>query len=273
MTRIGVSHRPELALWLDSRPPEITCLEIVAEHFADPKRFWRLRRLTETYPLMLHSLGLSLGTPGPLDRNLLARFVDIVAVAEPLWVSEHIGFCRTAEVDLGHFNPVPPTRDSIRIIADHARAIVEACGRPLILENITTNMLIPGDLSDTEFLNRLSEESGCGLLLDVTNLFVNARNHGFDPLSWLHDIDPDRVVQLHVVGYTQQRERWHDLHEEPIQDDLWRLIAAVLDHATPQGVIIERDGNFPPIDELEADLRRLAAMTRAPDDAGYAAAG
>ena len=190
MTRIGVGHRPELALWIDSRPPEIGCLEIVAEHFADPKRFWRLRTIAETYPLSLHSLGLSLGTPGPLDHEALTRLVEIVAVAEPLWVSEHIGFCRTAEVDLGHFNPVSPTRESIRVIADHAREVVEACGRPLILENITANRTIPGELLETDFLNRLSEESGCGLLLDVTNLFVNARNFGFDPYTWLRDIDP-----------------------------------------------------------------------------------
>ena len=267
MTRIGVGHRPELALWIDSRPPEIGCLEIVAEHFADPKRFWRLRTIAETYPLSLHSLGLSLGTPGPLDREALTRLVEIVAVAEPLWVSEHIGFCRTAEVDLGHFNPVSPTRESIRVIADHAREVVEACGRTLILENITANLTIPGELLETDFLNRLSEESGCGLLLDVTNLFVNARNFGFDPYTWLRDIDPHRVVQLHVVGYTHWRDRWHDLHEEAIQDDLWQMIAAVLAYTTPQAVIIERDGNFPPIDELEADLRRLTAMTQAPDDA------
>ena len=268
MTKVGVGHRTELAPWIDSCPPEIECLEITAEHFAEPKRRHRLRSLAQKYPVMLHSLGLSLGTPGPLDARLLQQFADIAADADPLWLSEHIGFCRADEIDLGHFNPVPPSPDTVRIMADHAREVVETCNRPLILENITANLRVKGSLSETEFLNRLSEESGCGLLLDVTNLFVNSRNHGFDPYAWFRDVDPHRIVQLHVVGYTRADGRWHDFHQEPMQDELWRLMCAVLAYATPQAVIIERDANFPPIDELETELRRIKAAVRQPAGAG-----
>ena len=270
MLRVGVGHRLELAPWIDSCPPEVECLEIIAEHFADPKKRWRLRTLAGKYPVMLHSLGMSLGTPGPLDQDTLALLTDIVTDADPLWISEHIGFCRTEEVDLGHFNPVPPTPDSVHIMADHAREVAETCGRPLLLENITASLRIKGSLSETEFLNRLLEESGCGLLLDVTNLFVNSRNHGFDPHDWLRDIDPRHIVQLHVVGYTFRQGRWHDFHEEAIQDDLWQLICDVLEYAAPQAVIIERDGNYPTIDELESELRRIKAASG--QHAGYGSA-
>ena len=257
MTRTGVGHRQELLPWIDACPPEIDCLEIIAEHFTQPKSRERLRTLAKKYPLLVHSLGMSLGTPGPLDAERLARLAQVVADADPLWVSEHVGFCRTDEVELGHFNPVRPVPESVRIMADHAREMAEACGRPVLLENITTSLRIKGSLSETEFLNRLSEESGCGLLFDVTNLFVNSRNHGFDPRSWLRDIDPQRIVQLHVVGYSYADGRWHDTHEQAIQDDLWELVLDVLAYAPVQAVIIERDANYPPVDEIESELRRL----------------
>ncbi len=259
MTKVGVGHRIELAPWIDSGPPEIECLEITAEHFTEPKRRHRLRTLAQKYPVMLHSLGLSLGTPGPLDPAIVRQLADIAVDADPLWISDHIGFCRTDEVDLGHFNPVRPEPDTVRFMADHAREVAEACGRPMILENITADLQIHGSLSETEFLNRLSEESGCGLLLDVTNLFVNCRNRGIDPYAWFCDIDADRIVQLHVVGYTQANGRWHDFHERAIQDELWQLMCDVLAYAAPQAVIIERDGNFPAIDEIESELRRIKA--------------
>ena len=260
MVAVGIGHRQELVPWIDACPPEIECLEVIAEHFADPKRWWRLRALAEKYPLAVHCLGLSLGTPGPLDRGSLALAAEVAAIAEPLWISDHIGFSRTSEIDLGHFNPVPPTMESVHLIADHAREVMEVCARPLLLENITTNLMMPGKLSETEFLNRLLEESGCGMLLDVTNLYVNSRNHGFDPRGWLHEIDSRHITQLHVVGYRFSDQRWHDMHDAPIQAELWHLIAEVMRYANPKAVIIERDGKFPPVDELESELRRLKTL-------------
>ena len=97
----------------------------------------------------------------------------------------------------------------------------------LILENVTSSLRIDGELTETEFLNQLCERAGCGLLLDVTNLFINAKNHGYDPRQWLREIDPSRIKQLHVVGYSLQAGRFHDHHSAPIQDDLMELIAEI----------------------------------------------
>ncbi len=253
---IGISYRQELAPWLDTCPEEVECLEIIAEHFFDGG-FDRLRTLSKKYPLSVHGLGMSLGTPGPLDHETLERFARVVDVCDPLWVSEHVAFTRTNEVDLGHLNPVRPGMESINVIAEHAHAIVERCGKPLILENITTDLQIQGTISEPEFLNCLCEAADCGLLLDVTNLYINARNHGFDARRWLHEIEPHRIVQLHVVGYSRRSGRWRDLHAEAIQDDLWTLIEEAIDYAPIKSVILERDWNFPPTFELAAELRRL----------------
>src|ERR1700752_1253147 len=121
---IGVGYRKPLAPWIESRPPGLECLEITAEHFFKQGE-GQLRRLARHYHLFGHGLGLSLGTPGLLDQERLRQFARISDIASPDWVSEHVAFTRTAEADLGHLNPVPPTRESIKVIADHAREVAE----------------------------------------------------------------------------------------------------------------------------------------------------
>jgi len=255
---VGLGYRGELAHWLDGRPPEVGCLEITAEHFMDRAQD-QLRVLSRHYPLFVHGLGLSLGTRGPLEIDLLKRFARVVDAAAPLWISEHVAFTRTSEVDLGHLNPVRATRESLQILSDHAREVADLCGKPLILENITSHVALRGEMTEPDFLNRLCDQAECGLLLDVTNLLVNSRNHHFDPLAWLDQIEPGHIVQLHVVGYSRDQGRWHDLHAEAIQEELFDLTEEVLMRAPVQAIIIERDENFPPPEELAEELRRLEA--------------
>jgi uncharacterized protein (UPF0276 family) len=256
---VGVGLRRELARWIAARPAEIGCLEITAEHFFD-RDLEPLRALRRDYPLFVHGLGLSLGTPGPLDPATLDAYARVSAAADPLYVTEHVAFTRTRELDLGHLNPVAPTPENVRIVADHAREVMDRCGKPMLLENIASHLLLKGTLPETEFLNRLCDAAGCGLLLDVANLYVNSRNHGYDPLAWLEGLETKNVAQLHVVGYTRREGRWHDAHAEPIQRELYDLAREVLARSPVVGVIVERDENIPEAGELAAELRELEAI-------------
>ncbi len=253
---IGLGYRRELAAWIDSSPRDVDCLEITAEHFFHASDD-HLTRLAKKFPLFVHGLGLSLGTPGPLDQERLEQFARVVQLANPRWISDHIAFTRTAEADLGHLNPVPPTSEMVKIISDHAREVAGRCGKPMLLENITSHILLKGDLSEPEFLNQLCERANCGLLLDVTNLFINSRNHGFDALKWLHEIEPRRITQLHIVGYSRAGERYTDSHAHPIQEELIELAQAVINYAPVQAIILERDEDFPATDELELEIAKL----------------
>jgi uncharacterized protein len=259
MRLIGIAYRHALAAWIDTRPPEVRCLELTAEHFFDvPEQ--RLRALASRQPVFLHGLGMSLGTPGPLDAAMLQQFVRVSKVVDPLWISEHVAFTRAADIDLGHLNPIAPDRATLDVIADHAIELSRACGKPLILENITSHLALSGDMTETEFLNRLCERANCGLLLDVTNLYINARNHGFDPRRWLRELEASRIVQLHLVGYAHHDGAWHDGHAAPVQEDLLDLAREVVAYApTVKAVIVERDANFPPPEEMATELRRLEA--------------
>lgn len=255
----GIGYRRELAPWIATRPPQVECMEITAEHFYGHGEE-ALAALARDYPLFVHGLGLSLGTPGPLDEKRVEQFARVAEIADARWISEHISFTRTAEVDLGHLNPVRPTREMAGIIATHARELTARCGRPIILENITSHLKLEGDLSETDFLNTVCEQGDCGLLLDVTNLFINSRNHRFDPVEWLENLDTRRITQLHMVGYSRQGERYTDGHGEAIQPELLDLAREVFKRAPVQAVILERDENFPDTTGMETELHKLAAL-------------
>lgn len=262
MRRLGVGYRAALRDWLETEPNHVQCLEITAEHFFSDDRA-QLTALSKRFPLYVHGLGLSLGTKGPLDEAVVGPFLEVVDAAQPEWISEHVAFTRSGAIDLGHLNPVRCTDESLAILVDHAVELAERARRPLLLENITTHVQVPGTMDEPTFLNTLCEKAKCGLLLDVTNLFVNSRNHSFDPKEWLAKIDPKHVVQYHVVGYSRAGDEWSDSHAERIQGDLLGLIQHALNVAPPRAVILERDRNFPSSDELEKELDILwATMER-----------
>lgn len=256
MRRVGIGYRKPLRNWLKRRPDMVGNLEITAEHFFDENHA-ELRELTKSHDLFVHGLGLSLGTPGPLCEETLSRFAQVADAAEAKWVSEHVAFTRTEDVDLGHLNPVPRTAENLACIVDHAVEVAERCDRPLVLENITASLDVGGELSETEFLNQLCDRANCGLLLDVTNLFINSKNHAYCPRKWLHEINPNSIIQLHVVGYSKKDNYYHDHHSAIIQDDLMELISDVIDYGAVQAVTLERDNRLEEVGEIESELDRL----------------
>jgi uncharacterized protein (UPF0276 family) len=254
---VGIGYRREMADWIRSGLRGLDSLEITAEHFFHGRSDEHLAGLGKQFRLYVHGLGLSLGTPGPLDNKRVEQFARVAAAANPAWISEHIAFTRSAEVDLGHLNPVPPTRESVKVIADHAREVAARCRKPILLENITSYLPMKGELSEPDFLNELCDRADCGLLLDVTNFFINSRNHGFDPIAWLHEIEARRIQQLHIVGYSREAGRYTDGHAQPVQEELIELASAVVEYAPVQSVVLERDDNFPSRAELETEIAKL----------------
>jgi len=255
MRRLGVGYRQPLKNWIDSHPEKLNCLEITAEHFFDDAT--KLTHLSQHYDLLVHGLGLSLGTPGPLDPTYLRRFASICEIAQPLWISEHIAFTRTADIDLGHLNPIPYTSDTLAYFVEHALELKAYCQRPLLLENITSHINIKSPLSETTFINELCEQAGCYLLLDVTNLFVNSRNHGYSPLQWLQEIHPAFIKQLHIVGYSERNGTFYDSHADDIQHELYQLTQEVIAYSQVETIVIERDQNFPSSSQLGQELAHL----------------
>lgn len=233
----------------------IRAVEVVAEHFfsRDPQRPAEIAHL----PVLVHCLDFSLGTPGDVDNEYLERVVAVLQRLDGCVLSDHLAFTKTGEIELGHLNPVPPTRDNVRLIAEKIRRLQVQTGVPFLLENITTHLSLKGELSAAEFYQSVVEEADCGMLLDVTNIMVNCRNRKMDPLLFLDALDLSRVVQLHLVGYSERGGVLYDSHTEDVTEDLFTLTEEVVARAPVDTIVIERDGHFPEPAILEAELARV----------------
>lgn len=262
MQRVGLVYHPAWSYWIDARPSEVGCVEAFAESFTTSGRD-SLRVLGEHLPLVLHTHRLSLGTPGGVDPRALAELADLVGRARPLWVSDHLGFCRADGLALPFHLPLPLNQSTLAHFVEGARAVVEACGVPFLLENTEVPLKVAGYYEETDFLNAFCKASGCGLLLDLTALLVNSRNHGFSASAWLEALHLENVRQLRAGACALRDGRWQATHDAALTDtELWELAEHILRKSSVEVVILQRTENFAPVEALRNDLRRLAGLQR-----------
>ena len=210
---------------------------------------------------------LSLGTPGPLREDEFTWFAEATEVARPLWLSEPVGFWRTAEVELAGFCPVRPDRASLDVVAGHAREAAGRLGRPLLLENVAAPLRIPGPMAESAFLDRIAEETGCALLVDLAGLVAQSRNHGFDPLAWLHDLAPERVAAVRVGAPISYRGRWRATGGRYIEEEVWTITREALAHGRPHAAVLAYDDRIPHPTQLVEELGQLRSLL---DEVGIA---
>lgn len=250
---------------------EIDFLEITADHYlnAPPKKLEELDLLRDNFALIPHGLNLSLGSAEGIDEDYLEKLAGLIEKIKPAWWSEHICFTRADGIQIGHLAPLPFTAEAVGILIRNIEKVKSVVKTPLILENITYNVRFPSsEFEEAEFIKTVVNETDCGLLLDVTNLYINAKNHGFDWLAFLDRLPAERIVQLHFVGTHRHGERLIDAHANQTQNEIWEVFAEVCRRANVKGAILERDENFPPfkeiVDELKTARRFFNAKNTAP---------
>ena len=224
-----------------------------------------LARVAERHPISTHGLMMSLGGTDPLDAAYLAelrRFLDRFGGA---WHSDHLSFAGIDGAMLHDLLPVPFTRASARNIADRVRRAQDAIGRPMVVENISYYLeLGESRISEPDFIREILERADCRLLLDLNNLDVNAKNHGFDAWAWLAEIPLDRVVEIHVAGPEPMEDGLLiDTHGADVAPDVLDLLGWVIERTGPLPVLLERDNNVPPLADLLVELSRIDAVYRA----------
>lgn len=254
---VGLGYRDVYQSDIFQKRSSIDFLELVADHFFEPTHNRQRQKeiLRSHFPLIPHGLALSLGSADGLDEAYLALIAKLVNELDPPWWSEHIAFTRAGGIDIGHLTSLPKTNETLATLRCNIARARSLIAKPLILENITETIRYPGQqLEDSEFLNRLLVENDCGLLLDVTNLYANSVNYRFDPLQVLWRLPPDRIVQLHFVGGHWENNLFVDSHSARASDEIWELLEEVLKFAPVKGIVLERDENFPPIEELLEEL-------------------
>lgn len=256
---LGVAWRPELGRLVET--DERLFAEVIAEN-VDPARLPNeLTDLVAAGRIVIpHGIRLSLGGAEHPEPARLAHLSELAhAVGAPL-VSEHIAFARAHGVEAGHVLPVPRTHQALEIIAENVAIAQAALPVPLALEHVAALVEWPQpDMTETEFIAELVARTGAMLLLDVSNLFANAHNHGFDAARALDELPLERVAYVHVGGGVFRDGRYHDTHCDPVDQGVLALLEELCARTVPPGILLERDGNFPSSDELRAELDQIEA--------------
>ena len=261
---VGVGFKPEHFEAIVDTRPQLGFFEVHAENYMGaggaPHR--RLDAIRERYPLSLHGVGLSIGSPGPLDRAHLQRLAAVAKRFEPVLVSEHLAWSTHEGAFFNDLLPLPYTAETLARVAEHIDEVQNALGRRMLLENPSTYVVFAESTwAETDFLREIARRTGCGLLLDVNNVFVSAINHGHDPDRYLADFPLSAVWEIHLAGYAEDTDEAGlplliDAHNSPIREAVWALYTATIRRLGATPTLIEWDNDVPVWPTLLNETRR-----------------
>ncbi|EGF92727.1 hypothetical protein ABI_11640 [Asticcacaulis biprosthecium C19] len=263
----GIGLRAPHVAQIAEHRPAVGFLEVHTEnYFGGGARLKTLERLRETYPLSFHGVGLSLGRADGLDREHLRQVAALVKRFDPILVSEHLSWSAYSHVCVPDLLPVPLTHEALDIFAGHIDEFQQLVGRQVLIENPSNYVAFDGlDYDEPEFLSLLARRTGCGLLLDLNNIFVSAHNLKRDPLAYLDGIGYAKSVQqFHLAGHIRSGELLLDTHGTTVGADVWSLYNQALEKFGPKPTLIEWDSDIPPLDILLAQAAEADRHTRIP---------
>jgi uncharacterized protein (UPF0276 family) len=260
---LGIGFRPELEHLIDGA--ELGFVEVVAENVDARRLPSALRHARERgLEVIPHGIRLSLGGAAKPDHRTLDHLAMLADGLESRLVSEHIAFVRADGIEAGHVMPVARTRESLEIIAENVMLAQERLPVPLALEHVAAMVEWPdAEMDEATFVCQLLERTGALLLLDLSNLYANAFNHGYDALAMLERFPLERIAYVHVGGGEHGADgMYHDTHAHPVVPGVLALVEELFALTDAPGVLLERDDDFPPEAELFAELRAIADAVR-----------
>ena len=238
-------------------------LEVHAENYmgagGHPHRI--LTRMCEDFPLSIHGVGMSIGSPRGLDAAHVERLKTLVARYEPAQVSEHLAWSTHESAYYNDLLPLPYTEETLESVVTHIDALQNALGRTILLENPSAYIAFAESaIPETEFLHEIAHRSGCGLLLDVNNVHISAINNGFDAISYLTAFPLERIGEIHLAGHASDTDENDaplliDAHDRPVADAVWALFAFVMRQTGPLPTLIEWDNDVPDWPVLKREAR------------------
>ncbi len=268
--RVGLGLKPEYFHPLLEGETDVGFLEIHAENYmgeGGPFHHY-LSQLQERYPLSIHGVGLSIGTEGALDNEHLMRLKRLLERHRPQVFSEHLAWSSHGPLFLGDLLPLAYDTATLDRVCAHVEQVQETLGRNILLENPATYLQFKAStLDETDFIDQVVRRTGCGLLLDINNVYVTCINHGRDPVAYLTALPLHAVEQIHLAGFSADAdELGHrlliDSHSAPIDDAVWGLYRLVLQRIGPIPTLIERDNDLPPLPELLAEVHLADSLIK-----------
>lgn len=254
---MGLGLRSKHFDYILNHKPPVDWFEVISENFMDsggrPRQI--LRAVAEHYPVVMHGVSMSIGSTDPLDMEYLRRIKALADEIQPAWISDHLCWTGVLTINSHDLLPLPLTAESLAHVCARVAQVQDYLGRPLILENPSTYLQFRhSTITEWEFLREMASQTGCGLLLDVNNVFVSAYNHGFDPLTYLRALPHDRIVQMHLAGHRNMGHYIVDTHDQPVLDRVWELFSLAWELTGGTSLLLEWDSEIPDFEEYHAEL-------------------
>lgn len=271
----GLGLRPVYYQDILETAPRVDWFEAISENYMVPggRPLAMLERIRSAYPIVMHGVSMSIASTAPLDFEHLSGLKALADRFEPEWISDHLCWTGAHGVNLHDLLPIPYTSEALDHVVERIRRVQDFLGRRIAIENVSSYVTFAeSEMDEWTFIREMAERADCWLLLDVNNVFVSSFNHGFDPLSYLEAIPVNRVVQLHLAGHSEALTHKIDTHDQPICEQVWSLYDGACRRFGSVSTMIERDGNFPPFDELVMELDRARAVAAAASLATHVAA-
>jgi uncharacterized protein (UPF0276 family) len=238
-------------------------LEIISDNFLieGGKPLQMLDTFRADYPMVMHGVSLSIGSTDGIDLGYLQSIKRLAQRVEPLWISDHLCWTGAGGKNSHDLLPLPYTEEALNLVVRHIKQVQDVLGRRFVIENVSSYLQFKSsEMTEWEFLAALCDAADCLLLLDVNNIYVSSFNHGFDPLQYLHHIDPNRIQQIHLAGHSHNGDHIIDTHDHPVAEPVWALYAAACVHAGHTATMIERDDNIPPLSQLLQEVARARTI-------------
>ena len=245
--------------------PGIDWVEVITENVLDvggrPRRM--LERVRSEVPVVLHGVSLSIGSTDPLSLTYLRSVRELAREIDAAWVSDHLCWSSVDDHYLHDLLPMPYTEESLAHVVARVHRAQDVLGRPLVLENPSTYLgFAESTLTEWDFLAELARQTGCGLLLDVNNVYVSATNHGWSVEAYLEGIPVDAVWQFHLAGHSDLGTHLVDTHDAPVCNAVWSLYARAVHRFGATSTLIEWDDRIPPLDAVIAESARAREVER-----------
>ena len=255
---------PHYAYILENRPA-VDWFEILSENYmvAGGKPVHYLHAIREDYPMVMHGVSLSIGSTDPLNTNYLKGLKTLIRDVEPEWISDHLCWTSLGEINSHDLLPLPYNQEALEHVVSRVQQVQEFLGRTLLLENVSSYISYrESEMTEWAFFNEVCTRAGCRMLLDINNIYVSARNHGFDPIDYLNGITPELVQQFHLAGHSDFGDYIIDTHDHDVPDPVWSLYGEALQRFGAVSTMIERDDDIPEFPVLFAELEHARAIAR-----------
>ena len=255
----GLGLRPDHYPDFLAAPQPVDWLEIISENYMVPggRPMAILDRVRADYPLVMHGVSLSVGSDEPLDMAYLADLKALAGRVEPLWISDHLCWTGINAHNSHDLLPLPYDAPALQCVVDNIARVQDFLGRRILIENPSSYVTFrSSDRSEWDFIAEMATRADCLLLLDVNNVYVSARNHGFDPLAYLAGLPAGRIQQIHLAGHSDMGDYVIDTHDAAVCDAVWELYGRAIAMFGPVATMIERDDAIPPLADLLGELGR-----------------